>query len=141
MKIYYKKRFYSGLGSFLLGLALPVTCLIKGWERFEVKDAFLTGVLVFIGLSEIGKSLNREKARRARDEDRDERDRWIDLRSKAVSYQVLLWLDVAGLLRCLVGDAMTHDPQYIQMAVPYMLLLIAAGVTRLVSEIYYEVKE
>ena len=38
MKIYYKKRFYSGLFSLLLGLANPVTCLLRGWGRFDWKE-------------------------------------------------------------------------------------------------------
>ena len=38
MKIYYKKKFWASVGSLLLGLALPGTCLFVGWERFDLKD-------------------------------------------------------------------------------------------------------
>ena len=39
MRIYYKKKFWAGVGALLLGLALPGTCLFVGWERFDLKDA------------------------------------------------------------------------------------------------------
>ena len=42
MRIYYKKKFWAGVGALLLGLALPGTCLFVGWERFDLKDAVLT---------------------------------------------------------------------------------------------------
>ena len=84
MKIYYKKRFYSGLFSLLLGLANPVTCLLRGWERFDWKDGILCVLLILTGLSWILRSLDREKAREDRDEDRDERNHWIELRRKAI---------------------------------------------------------
>lgn len=73
MRIYYKKKFWAGVGALLLGLALPGTCLFVGWERFDLKDAVLTMFMVLSGISGILRSLDREKARQDRDEDRDER--------------------------------------------------------------------
>ena len=46
MRIYYKKKFWAGVGALLLGLALPGTCLFVGWERFDLKDAVLTTFMV-----------------------------------------------------------------------------------------------
>ena len=76
MRIYYKKKFWAGVGALLLGLALPGTCLFVGWERFDLKDAVLTMFMVLSGISGILRSLDREKARQDRDEDRDERTRY-----------------------------------------------------------------
>ncbi len=76
MRIYYKKKFWAGVGALLLGLALPGTCLFVGWERFDLKDAVLTTFMVLSGISGILRSLDREKARQDRDEDRDERTRY-----------------------------------------------------------------
>ncbi len=73
MKIYYKKKFWASVGSLLLGLALPGTCLFVGWERFDLKDAVLTVLMILCGVSGILRSLDREKARQDKDEDRDER--------------------------------------------------------------------
>ena len=42
MKIYYKKRFYSGLFSLLLGLANPVACLLRGWDSLCTADPHRT---------------------------------------------------------------------------------------------------
>ena len=63
MKIYYKKKFWASMGSLLLGLALPGTCLFVGWETFDLKDAVLTVLMILGGLSGILRSLDREKAR------------------------------------------------------------------------------
>lgn len=64
MIIYYKKKFWAGVGALLLGLALPGTCLFVGWERFDLKDAVLTTFMVLSGISGILRSLDREKAGR-----------------------------------------------------------------------------
>ena len=50
MRIYYKKKFWAGVGALLLGLALPGTCLFVGWERFDLKDAVLTTFMVLSGI-------------------------------------------------------------------------------------------
>ena len=71
MIIYYKKKFWAGGGALLRGLALPGTCLFVGWERFDLKDAVLTTFMVLSGISGILRSLDREKARQDRDEDRE----------------------------------------------------------------------
>ena len=54
MRIYYKKKFWAGVGALLLGLALPGTCLFVGWERFDLKDAVLTMFMVLSGISRTG---------------------------------------------------------------------------------------
>ena len=66
MRIYYKKKFWAGVGALLLGLALPGTCLFVGWERFDLKDAVLTMFMVLSGISGILRSLDREKPGRTR---------------------------------------------------------------------------
>ena len=66
MKIYYKKKFWAGVGALLLGLALPVTCLFMGWERFDLKDAVLMVLMILGGASAILRSLDRETAGRTR---------------------------------------------------------------------------
>ena len=140
MKIYYKKKFWASLGSLVLGLALPGTCLFVGWERFDLKDGVLTVLLLLCGISGILRSLDREKSRQDRDEDRDERNHWIELRSKATSYRVMFWMNAAWMIGCILGYTMAKDEIYIQMGLPCMVLWIAAGAARLVSELYYEQK-
>ncbi len=63
-------------------MALPVPCLIRGWERFSVKDGVLTVLLVLTGISMVLRSLDREKSQEDRREERDERNRWIELRTR-----------------------------------------------------------
>ena len=138
MKIYYKKKFWASVGSLVLGLALPGTCLFVGWERFDLRDGVLTALLLLCGVSGILRSLDREKARQDKDADRDERDRYNTCRSRALSFRVLYWLNFAILAACLIGWGMTGKAVYIQTPLPCMVLFIAGWVTRIAGDFYYE---
>ena len=141
MKIYYKKKFWAGVGALLLGLALPGTCLFVGWETFDWKDAVLTVLMVLGGTSAILRSLDRETARQDRDVDRDERDRYNRCRGRALTFRVLFWLNFIMLAGCFIGWWKSGEQEvYIQTALPCMVLFIVGWVTRIVSDLYYECK-
>ena len=140
MKIYYKKKFWAGVGALLLGLALPGTCLFVGWETFDWKDAVLTVLMVLGGASAILRSLDRETARQDRDADRDERTRYNRCRGRALAFQVLFGLNFAMLAGCLIGYGLTDKAAYIQTALPCMVLFIVGWVTRIAGDFYYEFK-
>ena len=106
----------EGLGTFALNRAL-------GW--FEAEADWL-GSPIRLDLD--------------RDEDRDERNHWIELLSKATSYRVMFWMNAAWMIGCILGYTVAKDEIYIQMGLPCMVLWIAAGAARLVSELYYEQK-
>ena len=138
MRIYYKKKFWAGVGALLLGLALPGTCLFVGWERFDLKDAVLTTFMVLSGISGILRSLDREKARQDRDEDRDERTRYNALRGRALAFRVLYGLNFVILAACIIGWGLTDKIAYIQTALPCMVLFIVGWITRIAGDFYYE---
>ena len=141
MKIYYKKKFWAGVGALLLGLALPGTCLFVGWETFDWKDAVLTVLMVLGGASAILRSLDRETARQDWDADRDERDRYNRCRGRALTFRVLFWLNFIMLAGCFIGWWKSGEQEvYIQTALPCMVLFIVGWVTRIVSDLYYECK-
>ena len=140
MKIYYKKKFWASLGSLVLGLALPGTCLFVGWERFDLKDGVLTVLLLLCGISGILRSLDREKSRQDRDEDPDERTRYNTYRSRALTFRVLYGLNFAILAVCIIGWGLTDQQVYIQTALPCMVLFIVGWITRIASDCYYEFK-
>ena len=140
MKIYYKKKFWASLGSLVLGLALPGTCLFVGLERFDLNDGVLTVLLLLCGISGILRSLDREKSRQDRDEDRDERTRYNTYRSRALTFRVLYWVNFAILAACIIGWGLTDQQVYIQTALPCMVLFIVGWITRIASDCYYEFK-
>lgn len=108
-KIYNRKGFYSGVLELVLGLALPLTCAVKGWERFDVKDGVLTVLLVLLGSGMILRSLNKEQSQEDWVEDHDERRRWVQLRSQALCCRVLWWLLAAGMTGSAVGYGITNE--------------------------------
>ena len=136
MRIYYKKKFWAGVGALLLGLALfLVRFLLDGG------DAVLTMFMVLSGISGILRSLDREKARQDRDEDRDERTRYNTYRSRALTFRVLFCLNFAILAGCFIGWWRSGEQEvYIQTAVPCMVLFIVGWITRIASDFYYEFK-
>ena len=138
MKIYYKKKFWAGVGALLLGLALPGTCLFVGWERFDWKDAVLTVLMLLGGASAILRSLDRETARQDKEVERDERDRYNRYRGQAFTFRVLFGLNFALLAGCLIGYGLTDQAVYIQTGLPCMVLFVAGWITRIVSDFYYE---
>lgn len=138
-KIYYKKNFCSGLALLVIGLATPVLCLLRmDWSGFGWKNGLLAGFLVLTGCSMILRSLDPKTARADRDEDRDERRRWIELRSRALCGRVLFWLILAGFIGCAIGYGVSRDEVYIHMATPLLVLYLAAVLVRLGSDLYWE---
>lgn len=141
-KISYKKNFYGGLLLLAIGLAHPLLCLLRmDWGDFGWKDGLIAGFLVLTGCSMVLRSLDPKTARADRDEDRDERNRWIELRSRALCCRVLFWLILAGFAGCAVGYGISGDEVYIHMATPLLLLYLAALLLRLISWIYFEKRE
>ena len=138
MKIYYKKKFWAGVGALLLGLALPGTCLFVGWERFDWKDAVLTVLMLLGGASAILRSLDRETAWQDKEADRDERDRYNRFRGQALAFRVLFGLNFAILAGCLIGYGLTEEAAYIQTGLPCMVLFIVGWITRIAGDFYYE---
>ena len=121
MKIYYKKKFWA--------------------STFDLKDAVLTVLMILGGLSGILRSLDREKARQDKAEDRDERSRYNALRGRALTFRVLFWLNFAMLAGCFIGWWRSGEQEvYIQTALPCMVLLIAGWITRIAGDFYYEFK-
>ena len=140
-KIYNRKGFFGGVLELALGLALPLTCAVKGWEHFELKDGILTVLLILLGIGTVLRSLNQEMSQEDWVEDHDERRRWVQLRSQALCYRVLWWLLVAGFVGCAIGYGISKHPAYIHMATPLLLLYLAAMAVRLAGWWYYEKRE
>ena len=70
MKIYNKKKLWSGVGSLALAVLLIVTMCIKG---FRAKDIALVVVLLALGLSQVSGAMSRQQTI----EDREERNVFI----------------------------------------------------------------
>ena len=84
------------------------------------------------------RSLDPKTARADRDEDRDERRRWIELRSRALCGRVLFWLILVGFIGCAIGYGVSRDEAYIHMATPLLVLYLAAVLVRMGSDLYWE---
>lgn len=105
--------------------------MFVGWERFDLKDAVLTTFMVLSGISGILRSLDREKARQDRDEDRGRAHPVQHVPQPALTFRVLLCLNFVILAGCFIGWWRSGEQEvYIQTAVPCMVLFIVGWITR-----------
>jgi len=86
MRIYNKKGFAFGVFMVALGIVNLVADLAD--NSMEVDGIILVAALFLFGFGMIARSLSRTLAREGRLEERDERNRLIELRSKSRSFQI-----------------------------------------------------
>lgn len=131
MKIYSKKRLWSGVGLLVLAALLLVTMCIKG---FRAKSVALVVVLVAIGLGELGSAMSRQQAI----EDREERTAFIEskARSRAFSLTQQICL-VLTIVLVVAGAVKTYLP-LLAMGVATGLILTLSTVCEIAATIYYE---
>ena len=131
MKIYSKKRLWSGVGLLVLAVLLLVTMCIKG---FRAKSVALVVVLVAIGLGELGSAMSRQQAI----EDREERTAFIEskARSRAFSLTQQICLVLTNAL-VVVGAVKTYLP-LLAMGIATGLILTLSTVCEIAATIYYE---
>ena len=88
MKIYNKKGFFSGLVSAALGIALLAAGWHTGFERFDLKDAFLVVVLLLIGIVQAARSFSRALSREDIISDLDERNTLVKFKSCSPAFGI-----------------------------------------------------
>ena len=88
MKIYNKKGFFSGLFTAAIGAALLGAGAHTGFARFDLKDAALAALCLFIGFGTIARSMSRRLSRGDKIAERDERNRLVRLQSRSRAFGV-----------------------------------------------------
>ena len=93
MKIYNKKTFAFGVFSAALGVLNAVTAALRG---IDAAGIVLVAVLLFVGAGAMMRGLSQKMAREDKLEERDERNRLVELKSKSAAFGLMLALLVAG---------------------------------------------
>lgn len=131
MKIYSKKRLWSGIGLLAMAVLLIVTMCIKG---FRAKSVALAMVLLVLGVSEIGSAVSRQQTI----EDREERNVFIALKAKSRAFSLTQNICLVLTVVLVVAGAVKAYPPLLAMGVATGLILTVSTVCEVAAAIYYE---
>lgn len=135
MRIYYKKRFYSGLLSLLLAVLNLVGCIQNG---FTLKRTVLLVLLLLLGGETVRRSLSRKLSAEDRIADLDERNRLIELKSQSLAYRVLAGALYVLMLGCAVGYGCSRSMLWVSAFLAALLLWLVLLAVRIAGLIYFE---
>ena len=131
MKIYNKKRLWSGVGLLALAILLLVTMCIKG---FRAKDIALVVVLLALGLSQVSGAMSRQQTI----EDREERNVFIELKAKSRAFSLTQNICLVLTIVLIVGGAVKRQMVLMAMGVATGLVITVSTICELIATVYYE---
>lgn len=85
MKIYHRKNFINGVCFCILGIGLLITSFIN---EFSTKDIILVITMFLFGISAIVRSLSKQYTKEDIIEEKDERNQFVNLKSKAKAFKL-----------------------------------------------------
>lgn len=135
MKIYNKKSFLFGIFSTALGLLNTVTSIATG---FDVKSVILIVLLLFFGLTSIIRSLSHRLSKEDKQEDLDERNRLISLKSKSKSFNITQLITFLLLIIFLVTGAIKENNTFIGIGVGLTFAYTISMFAEIFTYMYYE---
>lgn len=137
MRIYNKKKFAYGVFSLTLGLLVLVTGIMKG---LHAKGAILSVLLLLTGAGSLARSLSRKMSREDMVEERDERNRLIDMKTKGLAFRLTEGISyVLGLL-FLVSGALAKDDAIVALGLGFILTVTIAMFAEVGAWFHYEKK-
>ena len=137
MRIYNKKKFAYGVFSLTLGLLVLVTGIMKG---LHAKGAILSILLLLTGAGSLARSLSRKMSREDIVEERDERNRLIDMKTKGLAFRLTEGISyVLGLL-FLVSGALAKDDAIVALGLGFILTVTIAMFAEVGAWFHYEKK-
>ena len=137
MRIYNKKKFAYGVFSLTLGLLVLVTGIMKG---LHAKGVILSVLLLLTGAGSLARSLSRKMSREDMVEERDERNRLIDMKTKGLAFRLMEGISyVLGLL-FLVSGALAKDDSIVALGLGFILTVTIAMFAEVGAWFHYEKK-
>lgn len=140
MKIYHKKGFIFGVLWAIMGIWLLLHAIIgpePEWLK-QGKDIVIGILLLAIGVTTIGRAFSKKASQEDYIEQQDERNRWIQLKTKAkmldIMFGGILFLLTVGL----IGYLLTENIAWGYLFFGPCLLLAFYWVAYLVINVYYE---
>ena len=136
MKIYNKKVFTVGIFIIALGgLNLIMSIVTK-----DINAIVLIVVLFAFGFNAIMRSVSKRMTREDKLEDLDERNRFVELKSKSQSFRLTQIISFALMLVLLIMGKVSGYEGFIAMAVGLAFSFSISMLTEIFAYTYYEAK-
>lgn len=138
MKIYNKKIFVSGIFMVILGALNLVTSIVRN-------DLDISAIILIIALSAFGvgaliRSASQRMMREDKLEDLDERNRFIELKSKSKSFRITQSISFVLMILLLVMGKVYGYERVIAMAAGLTFAFVISMLTEVFTYMYYESK-
>ena len=136
MRIYNKRKFFIGIGEFILSIVAFVTMFITRTIKFIVVN-----VIVFtLGIVNISRSLSKSDTAEDIIEENDERNRLISLRINNMRYKILIVVIYISVVAGMLAYGVTRNINIVIALLPLLLLLCIWFLSSFILAFYYEKK-
>lgn len=143
MKLYNKKGLVSGLFWTVLGVSALILELVRpsGNTAVFIRDIVLFSLLILFGVRQAVRAFSMRAAREDMVEERDERNRYIKLKTGSTMFKVAEALLFLWTLGCMAGYGFTRDDMWVMGVVVAGLTLGLLFIIELFVGVHYENKE
>mgnify|MGYP000352948431 CR=1 FL=1 len=136
MRIYNKRKFFIGIGEFILSIVAFVTMFIT--RTIDIKF-IVVNVIVFT-LVNISRSLSKSDTAEDIIEENDERNRLISLRINNMRYKILIVVIYISVVAGMLAYGVTRNINIVIALLPLLLLLCIWFLSSFILAFYYEKK-
>ncbi len=136
IRIYSKKKFFSGIFMVLLGGANLLTDILT--DGVEVKGLILSIALFLFGFAALRRSLSEKLSREDWLEELDERNKMVELKTKSRSFQLTQAVSFVLTLTALVAGKLWDVDMLMGVGIGAALIYAVSIYSELSAFIYYE---
>ena len=143
MKLYNKKGLLLGLFWFLVGVSGLILELVKPGNNMAVhiRDIVLFSLLILFGVRQVVRAFSRAATREDMLEERDERNRFIKLKTGSIMFKVAEVMLFLWTVASMVGYGFTRDDIWVMGVLVAGLTLGLLFIIELFVGVHYENKE
>lgn len=143
MKLYNKKGLVFGLFWTILGVSALVLELVRpsGNTAVFIRDILLFSLLILFGVRQVVRAFSRAATREDMLEERDERNRFIKLKTGSTMFKVAEVLLFLWTVASMVGYGFTRDDIWVMGVLVSGLTLGLLFIIELFVGVHYENKE
>lgn len=138
MKIYNKKTFVFGAFLIALGVLNVITNAVT--KGFDIESILLIVALLALGAGSILRSASRKMAKEDKIEERDERNRMIEEKSKSKAFELTRIFSFVLMLILLVIGKVIDEKMLIAMGAGLAVAFSISMFTEIFTYVYYESK-
>lgn len=138
MRIYNKRKFFIGIGEFILSIVAFVTMFIT--RTIDIKFIVVNVIVFTLGIVNISRSLSKSDTAEDIIEENDERNRLISLRINNMRYKILIVVIYISVVAGMLAYGVTRNINIVIALLPLLLLLCIWFPSSFILAFYYEKK-